>query len=78
MLHFHLRFTENSTARKMKFSINDFFSKCDQIRYWLRSGVFIANFEHISGYWGRSGVFIANFEHISDFFLVFLLRSLNK
>ena len=28
----------NSTAQKMKFSITDFFSKCDQIRCFLGFG----------------------------------------
>ena len=38
----------DTNAQKMKFSINDFFKKCDQIRHWCRSGVFIVKFEHIS------------------------------
>ena len=29
-------FLKNSTAQKMKFSIKDFFSKCDQVRRKLR------------------------------------------
>ena len=30
------KFEKNDTAQKMKFSIKDFFSKCDQIRRFLR------------------------------------------
>ena len=36
LLVFHLYFFENITAQKIKFSINDFFSKCDQIRSFQR------------------------------------------
>ena len=32
----HSNFPGTSTAQKMKFSINDFVSKCDQIRSLLR------------------------------------------
>ena len=40
MKHFNLTLMQkitvciSSTAQKMKFSITDFFSKCDQIRIW--------------------------------------------
>ena len=38
--NFHLLFDNNGnyTAQKMKFSIKDFFSKCGQIRSFLRFG----------------------------------------
>ena len=34
----------SDTARKMKFSIKDFFSKCDQIRSFLRIWLHLLNF----------------------------------
>ena len=38
-IHFHNEYNISShyTARKMKFSVKDFFNKCDQIRSFLRS-----------------------------------------
>ena len=36
MLQKSIFYYENSTAQKMKFSIKDFFSKCDQIRSFLQ------------------------------------------
>ena len=36
LLHFDLESFVRGTARKMKFSITDFFSKCDQIHSFLR------------------------------------------
>ena len=51
----------------MKFSIQDFFSKCEQIRKKLNPSGQL----HI--HWRSSGVFIVNLEHISHLVLVFLL-----
>ena len=34
----------NNTAQKMKFFINDFFSKCDQIRWKLKKKSLTENF----------------------------------
>ena len=42
--------TMTSTAQKMKFSIKDFFSKCDQIRSFLRLDVFWFRFQIIKIY----------------------------
>ena len=36
----HLFFKSMDTAQKMKFSIKNFFSKCDQIRSFLKSFIF--------------------------------------
>ena len=47
------------TAQKMKFSIDDFFSKCDQIRRKRFCAVFIVKFERIQH----------NIQHINFIFL---------
>ena len=36
MKKLYLTLTRNNTAQKMKFSIKNFFSNCDQIRNFLR------------------------------------------
>ena len=40
-------------------------------------GVLVPHLHHARRQWRCSGVFIVNFEHISNFFLVFLLLTLN-
>ena len=40
-LHENNSFTNNNTAQKIKFSIKDFFSKCDQTRSFLRPQFFL-------------------------------------
>ena len=47
------------TAQKMKFSITDFFSKCDQIRSFLRKSV-TENFIFFSDYYGSLLNFASN------------------
>ena len=65
------------TAQKMKFSIKDFFSKCDQIRSFLRiwshllKKSFMENFTF-------NAVFVVNFQPISHIFLMLLLLTFKK
>ena len=37
--------TRDKTAQKMKLSVKDFFSKCDQIRSLLKTSFFLAVYE---------------------------------
>ena len=82
-----------SLHKKMKFSIEDFFRKCDRIR---RETVNLVKFteESLNGKllclcsercsiffrrnWHCSGIFIVTFEHILHLFLVFLLLTLSR
>ena len=56
----------------MKFSIKDFFSKCEQTRSFLNTSEW--------GYWRHFGAFIVNFKHILHIILMFssLTFVLNK
>ena len=53
-------FKQSSSAQKLKFSIKDFFSKCDQIRSFLRiwsqlqfCAVQLENFDKYLGAWSN-------------------------
>ena len=71
-------FIDVHCTKKMKISIKNFFSKCDQIRIWsyLLKKSLMENFIFLCS--GRPGVFIVDFEYISYFFLVYVLLASNR